>query len=238
MDPVRWLHDLDLRRAEEVRPVPGGAAVLHSAFPYAHDHNKLSLVADAPADDVAAAADGVLASYAHRLVELRHTGDADGLLAHGYSRSDNLVMTYAGDLPPGPSGPVTVLTTAERAAAARESWSIEQPAWEPEVWRQLGERIATVEQAAAATYLAVRDAEGRVLARADLYVSGDWAQVEEVLTLEEHRGHGYASALVREAVRLATDHRILLVADADDWPRRMYEKLGFRDHAVLATYRR
>ena len=217
--------------------MPGGAGVLHDAFPYAHDHNKLTLVDDAPADAIAAAADEVLAGHAHRLVELRRPGDADGLLDHGYTRSEDLVMTYAGECP-APQPGVVRLTIAERAAAAQESWSLEQPSWEPEVWRQLGDRIATVERGAAATFLAVRDAAGRVVARADLYVSGDWAQVEEVLTLEEHRGQGYATALVREAVRLAAGHRVLLVADADDWPRRMYERLGFRDEAVLATYRR
>lgn len=236
MDPVRWLHELDLRRAELVRPVPGGAAVLHSAFPYAHDHNKLSLTEEASADDVAAAAEDVLAAHAHRLVELRHAGPADGLLRHGYSRSDNVVMTYAGQTPPEQQ--VVRLTTAERAAAATESWSIEQPEWGPEVWRQLGDRITTVESAATPTFLAVRDGAGRVVARTDLYVSGEWAQVEEVLTADEHRGRGYATALVREAVRLAGARQVLLVADVDDWPRRMYERLGFRDYAVLATYRR
>jgi ribosomal protein S18 acetylase RimI-like enzyme len=237
-----WLHELDLRRAGSVVEVPGGAAVLHPEFPGAYDHNKLSLVEPAEAQAIAAAADEVLggAGAAHRLVELRHLGHADGLIPLGYSRSDVLVMTWAGGVPAA-TRPVAVLPLEERVAAAAASWQEEQPDGDPDVWRQLGARIATVTSAAEATFLGIRDADGRVVARTDVYVHDGVAQVEEVLTDPAHRGRGFASALVLEGVRRAhgagADH-VFLVADVDDWPRRLYEKLGFRDAAVLATYRR
>jgi predicted GNAT family acetyltransferase len=56
------------------------------------------------------------------------------------------------------------------------------------------------------------------------------AQIEEVATLEEHRGRGYARAVVRTAIEAAqqSGHRVLIInATADDWPKEMYRRLGF-----------
>jgi GNAT superfamily N-acetyltransferase len=46
------------------------------------------------------------------------------------------------------------------------------------------------------------------------------------------RGRGYATALVVSAIaraRAVGCDVVLLVADADDWPRTWYERLGFVD---------
>jgi ribosomal protein S18 acetylase RimI-like enzyme len=68
------------------------------------------------------------------------------------------------------------------------------------------------------------------VAYADLYVEPPNAQIEDVGTLEEHRGRGYASAVVLHAVELARRagaNFIFLVADAQDWPQHLYRRLGF-----------
>jgi predicted acetyltransferase len=48
--------------------------------------------------------------------------------------------------------------------------------------------------------------------------------------LGQHRGRGYASALVlhtlQEARRAGCD-LVFLVADAQDWPKALYRRLGF-----------
>ncbi|HYT27333.1 MAG TPA: GNAT family N-acetyltransferase, partial [Actinomycetota bacterium] len=75
-------------------------------------------------------------------------------------------------------------------------------------------------------------ADGRVVSYADLYRDGRTAQVEDVATLEAHRGRGYASAVVLravEAARHAGCDLVFLVADADDWPKELYRRLGFDD---------
>ena len=49
------------------------------------------------------------------------------------------------------------------------------------------------------------------------------------MTLEPYRGRGLARALVLRAAaesRAAGNDLTFLVADADDWPRRLYERLG------------
>ncbi|HEY2940305.1 MAG TPA: GNAT family N-acetyltransferase [Gaiellaceae bacterium] len=72
--------------------------------------------------------------------------------------------------------------------------------------------------------------DGEVVSYTDLYLRGSDAQVEDVGTLPEHRGRGYASAVVLAAVeeaRRAGAELIFLFADAEDWPKELYRRLGF-----------
>src|SRR5919198_97837 len=71
---------------------------------------------------------------------------------------------------------------------------------------------------------------GEIVAYADVYIEAPTAQIEDVGTLEEHRGHGYASAVVlyaAETARRAGADFVFLVADAHDWPQHLYRRLGF-----------
>jgi ribosomal protein S18 acetylase RimI-like enzyme len=72
--------------------------------------------------------------------------------------------------------------------------------------------------------------DGEVVSYADLYLEPPLAQIEDVGTLEEHRGKGYASAVVlraAEEARRAGADLVFLVADAEDWPQHLYRRLGF-----------
>ncbi|MGZ4269770.1 MAG: GNAT family N-acetyltransferase [Solirubrobacteraceae bacterium] len=76
----------------------------------------------------------------------------------------------------------------------------------------------------------VADWDGRPAAYATLYSDGVTAQVEDVATQAPARGRGLARAVVQHAVDVAQaeDHELVfLVADVDDWPRALYERLGF-----------
>lgn len=56
------------------------------------------------------------------------------------------------------------------------------------------------------------------------------AMVEEVATLSAHRQRGLARAVVSAAIAAAhawEAERIVVPADADDWPQLMYMRLGF-----------
>ena len=74
--------------------------------------------------------------------------------------------------------------------------------------------------------------DGRPVSWTDLYLAERTAQIEDVGTLESHRGRGYAGALVvhasEEARRRGAD-LVFLVADDQDWPKELYRKLGFDD---------
>jgi GNAT superfamily N-acetyltransferase len=96
------------------------------------------------------------------------------------------------------------------------------------------------EQAGNARYFAVRE-EGSPVAAADLYSGGRIAQVEAVATLPTHRGLGYASAVVLRAVEEAqsTGHDLVFLdADASDWPKELYGRLGFEEIGRTWSYLR
>ena len=66
-------------------------------------------------------------------------------------------------------------------------------------------------------------------------------KVEEVETRPEARNRGLASALVVEGVcraQRAGARLVFLMADADDWPARLYRRLGFVDLAANGGFTR
>jgi ribosomal protein S18 acetylase RimI-like enzyme len=72
--------------------------------------------------------------------------------------------------------------------------------------------------------------DGEVVSYSDLYQDGPDAQIEDVGTLPEQRERGYASAVVLAAIEAARDDAaefVCLVADANDWPKELYRRLGF-----------
>jgi ribosomal protein S18 acetylase RimI-like enzyme len=96
----------------------------------------------------------------------------------------------------------------------------------------VGELLAHKELIAATTptrYFAA-GADGAIASYCELHTDGPTAQVESVMTLPEHRGKGMASAVVVRAAAAAREAGadfVFLVADRDDWPRLLYERLGF-----------
>jgi len=96
--------------------------------------------------------------------------------------------------------------------------------------RVLGERL-----------LGVRSADGRLMAIAKLRSDGRTAQVEDVYTVPEARGRGYARALVSRGCELARDagrDLIFIVADDTDWPKLLYGRIGFREAGHLWQFHR
>jgi GNAT superfamily N-acetyltransferase len=72
--------------------------------------------------------------------------------------------------------------------------------------------------------------DGKPVSSTDLFSNGRTAQIEDVGTLPEHRGAGHARSVVLRALeeaRAMGHDFVFLVADARDWPREMYRRLGF-----------
>jgi len=94
---------------------------------------------------------------------------------------------------------------------------------------QLVENKRSLSRAIETRFFAAR-VDGRVASYCELYSDGSTAQIENVLTLEPFRNRGLARATVSharaEAKRSGHD-LIFLVADRDDWPKKLYAKLGF-----------
>ncbi|MFF4193689.1 GNAT family N-acetyltransferase [Nonomuraea sp. NPDC001831] len=244
---LSFLHGFARRKAPVVAPVPGGFAVLDARYPMSHDDNKLVVWSGAPGP-VLAAAEERLAGLGHRLVCV----DDDRLgqefrpafAAAGYSHEANVVMAYRGASPSASAAAAAAtdrLTLEELLPVLREEWRASLPQAPQSVVDGLAARAAARASAAdLVEFHAVRAPGGEIAAHADLYVHEGVAQIENVYTLERHRGQGFARALLT-ALTAATAGAELtfLVADAADWPREFYARLGFEPvghtHAFLRT---
>jgi ribosomal protein S18 acetylase RimI-like enzyme len=117
----------------------------------------------------------------------------------------------------------------EDLRAARARLNAGQPWGAPEVMEQLFAGKRSIGQKVNARFFAVL-VDGEVVSYTDLYQDGAEAQVEDVGTLHEHRGHGYATSVVLAAIaeaRKSGAEFVFLVADKEDWPRELYRRLGF-----------
>ncbi len=230
------------RAAEVVEGPPGLIGVFDSEWPVSHLSNRVLVTADleagVPSADVLDFADSAFAGrgLTHRKIDVlddglgRHLGP--DLVQAGYEASPVLIMvTSRAPGRPPPDVRVEVVDEAEIRRLVAKGWRIEAADFTDETVRQLVDRRDALDRAGAVTRLAVRDpATDAPVAKADLLVIDGVAEVDDVLTLPDHRGRGYASALVIEAVARALAggaDLVYLEAAEDDWPKELYGRLGF-----------
>jgi ribosomal protein S18 acetylase RimI-like enzyme len=100
----------------------------------------------------------------------------------------------------------------------------------PEVVRQLAGQTDVIADAYDVRYFGAIDDDGTVASICVLYSDGEIAQVEDVATLKEYQGRGLATELLALTIaeaKGAGHDLIFLVADAEDWPKELYRRLGF-----------
>jgi ribosomal protein S18 acetylase RimI-like enzyme len=231
----------------EVVPFRWGAAYLDDGFPLRYDSNFLAVEgrpADVTVDDLIAEADAILggAGRGHRRIlvedELR-VALTPGFLERGWSAEALAAMVLRGepDRPRDTSAvdqlPFASVRDLLEEVSRREPWGEDA-----ETVRQLTDHHAKLEAVAGARFFAQR-VDGALAGSCELYVLGDEAQIENVATLEEYRRRGVASAVVLAAADTARSEGarwIHLVADAEDWPRAWYRRLGFVDAGGFGTF--
>lgn len=217
-------------------PFRFGTAVFTPERPLRYDSNYL-LVERVP-DEVTAAelaeeAERVQgpAGLPHRLLFFRDARIAERFAPElgqaGWRHERHVLMAYR--RPPEREADTSIVTevAADTIRPARERQIRSYPWGTPEVAQQLLDAKAHIP--AETRFFAVL-VNSDVASYADLYLSGDVAQVEDVATMPEHRERGYASAVVLRAVheaKMAGAELVFLVADAEDWPRELYGRLGF-----------
>jgi ribosomal protein S18 acetylase RimI-like enzyme len=89
------------------------------------------------------------------------------------------------------------------------------------------------------TQLFAAEVDGKLVAHTELYSEDGVGQVENVYTLADYRSRGLARSLMLHAVaesHAAGNELTFLVADADDWPQRLYDKLGFETVGRYARF--
>jgi ribosomal protein S18 acetylase RimI-like enzyme len=115
------------------------------------------------------------------------------------------------------------LRPARRRLLEAEPWAT------PERLEQLFRAKGLIAGRVTARFFGVR-IDGEIVSYTDLYHDGADAQIEDVGTLPEHRGRGYAKAVILAAIAAARGNGpdfVCLVADAEDWPKELYRRLGF-----------
>jgi GNAT superfamily N-acetyltransferase len=226
------------RAAGKKEPSPYGVALLDPALPGVWSRNFLlaNTELEASAGELAAEADRLLgeAGVRHRKVEVF---DADagarlepGFRALGWNAECDVIMVARRDPDRRlDTSLVEEVTVDELVPAWTDGWRADPDIVGEDVARQLVENKRRLSDVVDTRFFATRE-EGEVASYCELYSDGSAAQIENVLTLERFRNRGLARAMVSRALDEARDgghDLVFLLADRDDWPRKLYEKLGF-----------
>jgi ribosomal protein S18 acetylase RimI-like enzyme len=229
-------------------PFAYGTAFFDDRVPRRWDSNYL-LVERLPegvgAQDLAGEAERIQgpAGLRHRKLEVRDAALGARLepsfreLGWTVKRNVLMVLRRVPDRPPFDDLVREVALDELREARAEQLRSDEWAA-EPDVADQLHAAKRYFPELVETRFFAVVVA-GRPVSWADLYLADGAAQIEDVATLESHRGQGFASAVVMRAAaeaRLAGADLIFLVADDEDWPKHLYRKLGFDELACVYEF--
>jgi ribosomal protein S18 acetylase RimI-like enzyme len=239
------MHRLDEETAERMEPTQFGPVVVHERLHHVHDLNFLRAdePGDASAEELAAEAERVqgAAGLGHRRVNFSDIGSADRraaeFVALGWEPERFVLMALRRE----PDRPATVPVREVDEPTLRPLWAKATRRFphgkNEEVVQQILEHRRLIAEAIPTRFFAV-ETDGKLVAHAELYSVGGVGQVENVVTLEEYRGRGFARALVLRGVQASRERGndlTFLVADADDWPYRLYEKLGFE---IVGRYAR
>jgi ribosomal protein S18 acetylase RimI-like enzyme len=241
-----FMDRIDERTAERLEPTPYGPVVVHSRLNRVHDLNFLRAEepGEAIAEELAAEAERVqgAAGIGHRRVNLRSEEQRARLepefvrLGWEPQRFVLMVQRRAPDRPT--EHEVREVAEPELRPLWAEAIRTEPHGKDAALVQQILEHRRDV-SAAIPTRLFAAEADGKLVAHAELYSDDGVGQVEDVATLPDYRGRGLARALVLRAVaesRAAGNDLTFLVADADDWPLRLYERLGFETVGRYARF--
>jgi len=228
----RWAQEATATRIE---PWRFGSAIFTDDFPGRYDSNFLRVerpVGAATPAALAAEADRLQAALGHREVVVPDAVEGARLAAGfrdlGYvvERLAHMVLrTTSADQPAfavrevSPQDLRPTLLATNLAIAGMSQADAEMLAdFRPVSAARAGTRYFAVEL------------DGVLASYCELYLHEGVAQVEDVNTLEAFRNRGAGRAVVLGAIaaaRAAGADLIWLVADANDWPRHLYAKLGF-----------
>jgi ribosomal protein S18 acetylase RimI-like enzyme len=232
---VAFRHENAVRRADRGIRTAHGNALFTDDLPLVWFLNQLlvDLGTRAEIEELVAEADATLgaANLAHRWVSV--DDDFGVHLAPGFSRlgwtvEKQVVMVHDGSLHAIDTSAVVETGPDEQAPFWAESWRDQPEMASEEAIPQLVEARYPRRNGFDVRYYTVR-AEAGIAGWCELFSDGSTGQIENVMVLERFRGRGIGKALTAHALDASreTNDLTFLVADADDWPRHLYAKLGF-----------
>jgi ribosomal protein S18 acetylase RimI-like enzyme len=226
-----WDFDRELqeRGARRVKRFDRGAALYNHSLPRVYDGNFIR-IDDADglgADGAERLGDSLQAELRHRKLVLPAAAEAlaEELAARGWSRTRIATMEYRGEREPPAKGAAEIVD-ARAIRGAREAALADR---DDDLTRQIAEYTERLAAANGGRIFAAFDG-GEPGAFCALYERDGVGAIDEVTTIGRFRGRGLGNAVVNAALRTSlADGADLtfLNADADDWPKQWYERLGF-----------
>jgi GNAT superfamily N-acetyltransferase len=238
---VAFERDVMRRTSTRVEPLAYGTVYLNEDLPCRYSSNLLWVdspgLSPAPAtaaDRLVLDADRILggAGLSHRKVNV--SGQIGRSLAPRFLElgwcADHLV-TMTLERPPDRAPGLEVREAAFDSARPLLEKGVRRA--EPRVSQgcveQLVDHKRVLEDRVGARFFVAR-VDGRDAGVCEMYSADGVAQIEDVETLEEFRGRGAARAVVLAAAAAARDvgaALVFLIADDEDWPKALYQRLGF-----------
>jgi len=222
---------LERAAAERQVPTAHGVGLFADSVPNVYDANYLSIEdPHVGAGTLAAETDEVMERFHHRRVILEQGDDAlaAALTGHGYVLSTHLVFAHAREPDRRVDTSMVQEVEFDRLVPVRTATTIAEPWGDDEIAAQLNDAKRLIMGAVSTRFFAAI-ADDRVVAYCEVRSNGQTAQIEDVEAVSAYRGRGLGRAIVQHALDEARrDHDVVfLEALADDWPRRLYAKLGF-----------
>jgi GNAT superfamily N-acetyltransferase len=230
----RFEHEIERAGSQRVSSALG-FGVLTPELPLPHDSNYIFVERAASADEAIAEADRILGGAGRNYRILNTFDDELGqrlrpqFAALGWRTRREVFMVQ--HRPPEKTADLSLVQEVGQAdlrpGRVREILTYDW-AW-PELAEQILDQKLLLANRAETRFFGI-EVGGEFVSWSDLYVAQGIAQVEDVATHEEHRGKGYATAVVLRAVeegRKRGADLVFLVADDEDWPKQLYGRLGF-----------
>lgn len=233
---VEFLHEIEARGATRVEPCRYGRAFFNEKFPVKWDMNYVRIDdPEATPESLAEEVERVQgeAGLEHRKI---HIDDealgaklAPGLADLGWKVTKIVAMArYHLDRVRAKPLQVEEKTDAE-LRPYMERWDRgKHDITQAEVDQLAGARSHLMEAVDGTNFAALINSE--VAGWCEYYTNGDVAQVENVCTFERYRNQGAASSVIMAGIEKAEASGadlVFLLADEEDWPKVLYEKMGF-----------
>lgn len=222
--------------AEEFTQIDEGWLVRSRSLPLVWSLNQVRVTQPIEFDEALALAERHLVELPYRQLVVEH--EASGIRLErsfresGWEVERELTMVLARGPDRDVDTGLVIEPGEQEALALMERWTREEQQLHltPEALAQVVERSRVAWRARGARRLGVLGEGGALAAMTLLYSDGTIAQVEDVYTVPEERGRGFARALVTDAAALARDagHELtFIIADDNDWPQQLYARIGF-----------
>lgn len=233
------------RAADEIRPIDAGLLASTSSLPAVWWLNQLRISEPLAFEALVELAEEHQGGQGYRQITVEHQG-AGPELEHAFraaswkvERELLMVLDAALDRPADTS--VVIDASEDEVMELMKRWHADDLSQTPEELAQLIVSSRREVRAQDTRLLGVRSSDGKLVSMTQLRSHGTIGQVEDVYTVAEARGRGYARALITRAIELARDagsDLIFITADDLGWPKLLYERLGFRDVGHIWQFHR